>query len=106
MIEMKNPVHVGAFVKHEIVEARALTVTEGAKALGVTRQALSELLNCRTSPSAGMALRLEKAFGVDMASLMRMQTAYDIAQARKREATIKVHPFAARAATAKQAAAR
>jgi antitoxin HigA-1 len=106
MSEMKNPVHVGAFVKHEIVEPRALTVTDGAKALGVTRQALSELLNCRTSLSADMALRLEKAFGVDMATLMRMQTAYDIAQARKREATIKVRPFVARTAAAKQATLR
>ncbi len=96
MIEMKNPVHVGTFVKHEIVEAHGLTVTGGAKALGVTRQALSELLNCRTSLSADMAVRLEKAFGVDMATLMRMQTAFDIAQARKRRATIKVQPFMAR----------
>ena len=106
MIEMKYPVHVGAFVRHEIVESRALTVTDGAKALGVTRQALSELVNCRTSLSADMALRLEKAFGVDMATLMRMQTAYDIAQARKREATIKVRPFVARTTVAKQATLR
>ncbi len=89
--------HVGEFVKHEIIEAHALTVTAGAKALGVTRQALSELLNCRTSLSADMALRLEKAFGVDMATLMRMQTAHDIALARKRAAKIKVRPFVARA---------
>ncbi len=106
MSELKNPVHVGAFVKHEIVEPRALTVTDGAKALGVTRQALSELLNCRTSLSADMALRLEKAFGVDMATLMRMQTAYDIAQARKRAATINVRPFVTRTTAAKQATLR
>lgn len=96
MIELKNPVHVGEFVKHEIIEAHDLSVTDGAKALGVTRQALSEFLNCRTSLSADMALRLEKAFGVDMPTLMRMQTAYDIAAARKREAMIKVRPFVAR----------
>ena len=97
MIELKRPVHVGEFVKHEIIEAHALTVTAGAKALGVTRQALSELLNCRTSLSTDMALRLEKAFGIDMATLMRMQTAHDIALARKRAATIKVRPFVTRA---------
>jgi addiction module HigA family antidote len=75
-------VHAGEFAKHEIIEAHELTVTGGATALAVTRQALSELLNCRTSLSADMALRLEKAFGVDMPTHMRMQTAYDIAAAR------------------------
>lgn len=103
MIEMKTPVHVGEFVKHEVIEAHELTVTDGAKALGVTRQALSEFLNCRTSLSADMALRLEKAFGVDMPTLMRMQTAHDIAQARKRQAKIKVRPFVARGAATQQA---
>lgn len=103
MVEMKRPVHVGEFVKHEIIEAHDLTVTDGAKALGVTRQALSELLNCRTSLSADMALRLEKAFGADMPTLMRMQTAHDIAQARKREGTIKVRPFVGRNGATKQA---
>jgi addiction module HigA family antidote len=90
---MKAPSRPGDFVKHEIIEAHGLTVTAGAKALGVTRQALSELLNCRTSLSADMAVRLEKAFGVDMPTLMRMQTAFDIAAARKRAASIKVRPY-------------
>jgi addiction module HigA family antidote len=96
MLELKNPSHPGDFVKHEIIEAHGLTVTAGAKALGVTRQALSELLNCRASLSADMAVRLEKAFGVDMPTLMRMQTAYDIAAARKRAASIKVRPYVSR----------
>ena len=100
MTDLAAPAHPGNFVKHEIIEAYGLTVTAGAKALGVTRQALSEFLNCRTSLSAEMALRLEKAFGVDMPTLMRMQTAYDIAAARKRAASIKVRRYPGLAATA------
>ena len=93
MITLKNPVHVGTFIKTEIIEARKLNVTSGAKVLGVTRQALSELLNCHTSLSPDMAVRLEKAFGVKMDTLLRMQSAYDIAQARKRAPRIKVKRF-------------
>jgi len=92
---MKDPPHIGSFIKTEIIEANGLNVTTAAKALGVTRQALSALLNCHAGLSADMALRLEKAFGVRMDTLLRMQTAYDIAEARKREATIDVPRFAA-----------
>jgi len=63
------------------------------KALGVTRAALSALLNQRANLSPEMALRLEKAFGVKMDTLMRMQTSFDIAQARKRESEITISPF-------------
>ena len=92
-IRMKNPAHPGGFVKSEIVEALGLTVTEAARALGVTRPALSALLNERAGLSPEMALRIEKAFGVSMDTLMRMQTSYDIAQARKREGDIDLVPF-------------
>lgn len=92
-IRMKNPAHPGGFVKSEIVEALDLSVTDAARALGVTRTALSALLNERAHLSSEMALRIEKAFGVSMDTLMRMQNSFDIAQARKREGEIKVAPF-------------
>ena len=66
-----------------------------ATALGVTRAALSALLNERANLSPEMALRLEKAFGVSMETLMRMQNSYDIAQVRKRSAKIKAAPYKA-----------
>jgi antitoxin HigA-1 len=85
--------HPGSFVKTEIVEARRISVTDAAQALGVTRPALSKLLNERAHLSSEMALRIEKAFGVSMDTLMQMQTSFDIVQARKREAEIRVVPF-------------
>jgi addiction module HigA family antidote len=92
-IRMKNPAHPGGFVKTEIVEAHGLSVTGAARVLGVTRAALSALLNERAHLSPEMALRIEKAFGVSMDTLMRMQNSYDIAQTRKREGEIDVAPF-------------
>ena len=89
-IRMKNPAHPGGFVRSEIVQALDLSVTDAAKALGVTRPALSALLNERAALSPKMALRIEKAFGVKMDTLMRMQFAHDIAQTRKREKEIRV----------------
>ena len=87
---MKNPPHPGDFIRTEIIEPTGLTVTAAAVALGVSRPALSSLLNGKASLSGEMALRIEKAFGVRMDTLMRMQVAYDIAQARKREKQIRV----------------
>ncbi len=95
-IRMKNPVHPGGFVKTEIIEPLGLTVTAAAQALGVSRPALSGLLNERVSLSPEMALRIEKAFGVLMDTLMRMQNSYDIAQARGRAREIKVKLFKAK----------
>lgn len=92
-LRMKNPAHPGGFVKSEIIEALGLSVTDAAHVLGVTRPALSALLNERAHLSPEMALRIEKAFGVSMDTLMRMQNSYDIAQARKRENEINVTPF-------------
>ncbi len=97
-MSMKNPAHVGGLIRREIIEPFGLSVTEAAEALGVTRQALSNLLNERTALSADMALRIEKAFGPKMDHLMRMQLAFDIVQARRREAGIKVKRFAKRSA--------
>lgn len=93
-IRMKNPAHPGGFVKHEIIGPLALSVTHAAKVLGVTRPALSALLNERAALSPEMALRIEKAFGVSMDTLMRMQNSFDIAEARKRSGKIKVARYA------------
>ncbi len=75
------------------MEAHGLSVTEAAGILKVSRPTLSSLLNARAGLSGEMALRFEKAFGVDMETLMRMQNSYDIAQARKKAATIRVGRF-------------
>lgn len=90
---MKNPPHTGNFIRTEIIEPTGLTVTAAAKVLKVSRPALSSLLNEKADLSAEMALRIEKAFGVKMDTLMSMQTAYNVAQARKQEKSIKVRPF-------------
>jgi antitoxin HigA-1 len=87
---MKNPPHPGDFVRTEIIEAAGLTVTAAAEALHVSRPALSSLLNGKADLSGEMALRIEKAFGVRMDTLMRMQSSYDIARTRRREKEIKV----------------
>lgn len=90
---MKNPPHVGGLIRREVIEPIGLTVTEAAKALRVGRQALSSLLNEKASLTSDMALRVEKAFGPKMEHLMRMQLAYDLAQARNREGKIKVKRY-------------
>lgn len=77
----------------EIVEANGLTVTSAAAILGVSRQALSGLLNANVSLSGDMALRMEKAFGPRMETLMGMQSAFDIFQARKRASKIRVRRY-------------
>ena len=92
-IRMKNPAHPGGFIRSEVVEPLGLSVTDAARALGVTRPALSALFNEHVRLSSEMALRVEKAFGVSMDTLMRMQNSYDIAQAREREAEIEVVPY-------------
>ena len=92
-IRMKNPPHAGSFIRHDIIEPFGLSVTDAAGVLGVTRATLSTLLNERAHLSPDMAVRIEKAFGVSMATLMRMQNSYDIAQARKRADNIDVARF-------------
>ncbi len=96
---MKNPPHPGDFIRTEIVEPAGLTVTAAAAALQVSRPALSSLLNGRASLSGDMALRIEKAFGVRMETLMRMQSSFDIAETRKREGQIRLRRVAVLAAT-------
>ncbi len=90
---IRNPVHPGDFIRTEIIEAHKLSVTAAAKVLGVSRPALSNLLNQHADLSGEMALRIEKAFGVNMDTLMRMQAAYDIALARKDAGKIRVRRY-------------
>lgn len=92
-MRLANPPHVGGFVKAEIIDPVGLKVVEAAAVLGVSRQALSTFLNEHSNLSADMALRIEKAFGVRMDTLMKMQSSYDIAQARLREDEINVQPY-------------
>jgi addiction module HigA family antidote len=87
---MKNPPHPGDFIRTEIIEPAGLSVTAPAIALQVSRPALSSLLNRKADLSGDMALRIEKAFGVKMDTLIRMRASYDIAQTRKREKKIRV----------------
>ncbi len=100
MMRMARPAHPGQFIKMEVIEPLGLSVTKAAKVLGVTRPALSALLNSRAALSPEMALRVEKAFGPKMDTLLRMQTAFEIAEAREREANIKVKGYVAKPSTA------
>jgi addiction module HigA family antidote len=90
---MFNPPHPGEFIRTEILEPLGLSVTAAAKVLRVSRPALSSLLNGKADLSGDMALRIEKAFGLKMDTLMRMQSAYDIARTRKRESKIRVRRY-------------
>jgi antitoxin HigA-1 len=92
-MRMLNPVHPGQFLKSEIIEAHRLSVTEAAKILRVARPTLSSLLNAKADLSGDMAIRFEKAFGIDMETLMRMQNSFDIAQMRSRAKAIKVERY-------------
>ena len=96
MMRMARPAHPGQFIRMEVIEPLNLSVTQAAKVLGVTRAALSALLNGRAALSPDMALRIEKAFGPKMDTLLRMQTAYEIAEARNREADIRVKRYVAK----------
>lgn len=96
MAHMLKPAHPGQFIKMEVIEPQGLTITAAAKVLGVTRPALSALLNRHASLTSEMALRIEKAFGVRMDTLVQMQTNYEIAAARARAGDIDVKPYVAK----------
>lgn len=91
---MKNPAHPGEVIRTLCLEPLGLSVTEAAAALGVSRKALSELLNGHAGISPEMAVRLAKAFGGSTESWMREQMLYDLAQVEKRAAKIKVRRLA------------
>ncbi len=87
---MKNPPHPGSIVRQDCLEPLGLSVTAGAKILGVTRQALNNVVNGKAGISPEMAIRLTKAFGSTAETWLRMQLAYDLAAAWKGEGKIKV----------------
>jgi addiction module HigA family antidote len=95
-MNMKNPPHPGRIVRQECVEPLGLTVTAAARALGVTRQALNNLINGQAGISPQMAIRLSKAFGSSPEVWLGMQMAYDLAQIEKEAGKIKVRRVAAR----------
>lgn len=93
-VPMKNPPHPGRSIKDACLEPLELTVTEGAAILGVARHTLSRVINGQAGISPEMGIRLEKAFGGSADSWLRMQAAYDLAQARQREDQIDVQRYA------------
>jgi antitoxin HigA-1 len=95
-MRMKNPPHPGRHVKIDCLEPLSLSVTKGAEVLGVSRLTLSNLVNGKNGVSPEMAIRLSKAFGGSAEVWLRMQMAYDLAQAEKRTAQIKVKRVAPR----------
>lgn len=105
---MKNPPHPGGVLRRQVIAPLGLTVTQAAKALAVSRPALSNLLNGRVALSSEMAIRIEKAFGVDMETLLGLQHSYDVAMARKAAHAIVVRRYRApangRSATRRRAA--
>jgi addiction module HigA family antidote len=78
---MKKPPHPGLSVRHDCLEPLGLSVMEAARRLGISRQQLSDIVNCRTGISAEMALRLDKAFGGGAETWCRLQAAYGLARA-------------------------
>jgi addiction module HigA family antidote len=92
---MKDPAHPGRVVRHDCLEYLGLSVTQGAKILGVTRQTLNNVVNGKAGISPEMAIRLTKAFGSTEETWLQMQLAYDLAQARKSASKIKVKHYRA-----------
>ena len=91
---MKNPPHPGLSVRADCLEPLGLTVTAAAKALGVSRQSLNNLINGQAGISPEMAIRLDKAFGGGAETWLRLQAAYDLAQAERRAEKMKVRRLA------------
>lgn len=94
MARMYNPPHPGELVRDQCLEPLGLSITAAAKGLGVTRKALSELINGHSGVSPEMALRLEKAFGSTAETWLGMQLAYDLWQAEQRTPHLDVTRFA------------
>jgi antitoxin HigA-1 len=92
---MQNPPHPGGIVRRQCLEPLGLSVTRAAEGLGVTRQALSDLVNEKAGVSTEMAIRLSKAFGSTPETWLGMQMAYDLWQARGRAGELEVEKFRA-----------
>jgi antitoxin HigA-1 len=94
VMRMKNPPHPGLSVRADCLEPLGLTVTQAAKALGVSRQALNNLIRGQARISPEMAIRLDKAFGGGAETWLRLQAAYDLAPLGKEADKIKVKRMA------------
>jgi antitoxin HigA-1 len=92
---LHNPPHPGGIVRRQCLEPLGLSVTEAAKGLGVTRQALSDLINERAGISVDMAIRLSKGFGSSPESWLGLQMAYDLWRAKSRSEALKIRRFEA-----------
>jgi len=100
-MKMHNPPHPGEILREIYLAPLAMTVTKAAEGLGVTRKALSELVNGHTDISRDMAIRLAKAFpNTDIRFWLDLQLQYDTWQAEQRATAIKVKPFTAPLASA------
>jgi len=93
-VGMKNPPHPGRIVRQECIEPLGITVTDAAERLGVTRQALNNVVNEKAGVSPEMAIRLSKAFGSSPEVWLGMQMEYDLAEAEKHAGEIKVRRIA------------
>jgi addiction module HigA family antidote len=91
---MKNLPHPGLSARHDCIEPLGLTTTGAARAWGVARQPINNLVNGKSGVSADMAIRLDKAFSSGAETWLRLQVADDLAQARRHEADINVEPVA------------
>src|SRR5438046_3163344 len=90
---MQNPPHPGRIIRQDCLDPLGLTVTAGAKALRVSRQALNNIVNGKAGISPEMAIRLSKAFGSSPETWLRLQVNYDLAQVRRREGEIRVKRY-------------
>jgi addiction module HigA family antidote len=90
---MKNPPHPGRIVREDCLQPLGLSVTAGAKVLGVSRQALNNLVNERAGISPEMAIRLAKAFGSTAQTWLRMQSNFDLAKALRSQGKIRVRRY-------------
>ena len=90
---MKVPPHPGLSVRFDCLEALGLSVTAGAKVLGVTRQAMNNLVNEKAGISPEMAIRLDKAFGGTAEAWLALQAAYDLAKARRKPLAVEVKRY-------------
>jgi addiction module HigA family antidote len=99
-----KPPHPGEFIRTEVLEPLGLDVSKAARVLDVRRATLSDLVNCKAALSAEMALRIEKAFGLSMDTLLRMQAWWDSHTMRQKAATIKVRRYTPERTRAKRIA--
>ena len=88
-----KPSHPGAFIKTEVIEELGLSISKAAEVLGVRRATLSDLVNEKAALTPEMALRLEKAFQLNMDMLLRMQAWFDATEMRKQAGKIKISPY-------------